>query len=182
MQRDERPPPRMVPPHMQNLNENGSSPFQDKHRVQHNDNSLVTHRPPRRESSIVELQTTEALQDAALRKEVLQNFPNVKDWPEFNGEGEYNHQEFIDWVDQVRTTMNPPDVLITSKLSLVFKGTARQWLVDVIKEDTPYNKTWDEWKEAIQSRFGNSQWKNKMERAFMADYFKTENAHECSMG
>jgi hypothetical protein len=179
VQRDSRAPPRMVPPHMQDSTGGEASHIRDRSRVPHHEQSFVTERPQRRESSIVELQTTEALQAAALRKEVLRNFPNVKDWPEFTGEGEYNHQEFIDWVDQLRTTMNPPDVLITSKLSLVFKGTARQWLLDVMKEDAPYTKTWEEWKEAIQSRFGNSQWKNNMERSFMADYYKPETAQDC---
>ena len=34
---------------------------------------------------------------ANLKKDLRKEYPSPKDWPTFDGTGEYNHQEFIDW-------------------------------------------------------------------------------------
>ena len=34
------------------------------------------------------------------QRQLRKDFPATKDWPKFNGEGEYNHHDFVDWVDQ----------------------------------------------------------------------------------
>ena len=46
-----------------------------------------------------------------------------------------------------------PDILVTSKLSIVFTGMAREWYIEKRKETGSI--TWPEWKEAIEERFGN---------------------------
>ncbi|KAI8452339.1 hypothetical protein BY996DRAFT_6455043 [Phakopsora pachyrhizi] len=41
------------------------------------------------------------------------------DWPKFSGKGEYDHQEFIDWLDNTKYEFNMADRYITTKLPLV---------------------------------------------------------------
>ena len=63
------------------------------------------------------------------QRQLRKYFPATKDWPKFNGEGEYNHRDFIDWVDQKIGALTMPDILVTSKLSIVFTGIAREWYI-----------------------------------------------------
>ena len=53
--------------------------------------------------------------DAAMLKQLRKDFTNVKDWPRFSGEGEYNHYDFIDWVDQTTEEQGIPEQTIHSE-------------------------------------------------------------------
>ena len=64
------------------------------------------------------------------QRHLRKDFPATKDWPTFRGEGEYNHQDFIDWVDQTVLAFKMPDILVTSKLSIVLTGIAREWYIE----------------------------------------------------
>ena len=112
-----------------------------------------------------------------LLKHLRKDFPNSKDWVKFSGEGEYNHHEFIDWVDQLKEENMMPDILITSKLALVFSGVAREWYIEK-RRDTG-SLSWDQWKEAIEERFGTDTWKNQLEEAFLNDNFNPAYHRDC---
>ncbi|KAG0139034.1 hypothetical protein CROQUDRAFT_23001, partial [Cronartium quercuum f. sp. fusiforme G11] len=71
--------------------------------------------------------------------------------------------------DQLIDDLMVPDKLITAKLGIVFKDTARDWYQEKRKEVG--SLTWPEWKIKIEERFGNDVWKNKMEEAFLKDKF-----------
>ena len=102
-------------------------------------------------------------------KQLRKDFTNVKDWPRFNGEGEYNHYDFIDWVAQTIEEQGMPDKLVTSKLSIVLTGIAREWYIEKRKETGPM--PWSGWKSALEARFGTDQWRNNMEETFLKDKF-----------
>ncbi|KAG0145802.1 hypothetical protein CROQUDRAFT_18710, partial [Cronartium quercuum f. sp. fusiforme G11] len=87
------------------------------------------------------------------------DFPTLKDWPKFGGEGEYNHLEFIKWIDDVKRDTHCPDTLITLKLSLS-------------RDNGPM--TWDEWREALKERFGTAKWRRDMRRAFDRNIFRVD--------
>ena len=112
-----------------------------------------------------------------LLKHLRKDFPQSKDWVTFNGEGEYNHDEFIDWVDQLKEENMMPDILITSKLALVFSGVAREWYIEK-RRDTG-SMSWDQWKQAIEERFGTDTWKNQLEEAFLNDNFNPAYHKDC---
>ncbi|KAG0139311.1 hypothetical protein CROQUDRAFT_54890, partial [Cronartium quercuum f. sp. fusiforme G11] len=97
-------------------------------------------------------------------KQSKKDYPTASQWPTFTGEGEYNHLEFISWVDILANKMGMPDELITSKLMLVFKGVAKDWLLETMEDDP--DMAWPQWKEAMQDRFGTDAWRDKMEQAF----------------
>ena len=113
-------------------------------------------------------------------KHLRKDFPNSKDWVTFSGEGEYNHHEFIDWVDQLKEENMMPDILITSKLALVFSGVAREWYIEK-RRDTG-SLSWDQWKEAIEERFGTDTWKNQLEEAVLNDNFNPAYHRDCLAG
>lgn len=56
----------------------------------------------------------------AVRKDI----PSNQDGPTFNEEGECNHIDWIDWVNQTVLEFEIPDKLVTSKLSIVLTGLA----------------------------------------------------------
>ncbi|KAG0141581.1 hypothetical protein CROQUDRAFT_136062 [Cronartium quercuum f. sp. fusiforme G11] len=50
-------------------------------------------------------------------KQSQKEIPAAKDWPMFQGVGEYNHKKFITWVDRIKKPMPVPDELIVAKLN-----------------------------------------------------------------
>ena len=70
-----------------------------------------------------------------------------------------------------------PDILITSKLALVFSGVAREWYIEK-RRDTG-SLSWKKWKEAIEERFGTDTWKNQLEEAFLNDNFNPAYHRDC---
>ena len=105
-------------------------------------------------------------------KMLKSDVPSAKEWPRFSAEGEYNHLEFIEWVDNLKEDMRLPDVFITSKLGIVFTGMARLWFNEKRRDGT---LTWNQWRDEICRRFGTPQWKRKMLRAFEKDRWSAEN-------
>ncbi|KAG0145687.1 hypothetical protein CROQUDRAFT_45436, partial [Cronartium quercuum f. sp. fusiforme G11] len=97
------------------------------------------------------------------------DYPTTKDWPQFKGEGEYNHLEFIKWVDLIIADLKMPEELVTAKLGLIYEGLARQWYLKVRSDMGPMS--WPQWKIQIENRFGTDAWKHNMEEAFMRDTF-----------
>lgn len=63
-------------------------------------------------------------------RQILQGLPKISEWPDFYGEGEYNHTEFISWIDTLKEDAGLPDTLLTSRLSIFFKGIASDWYRD----------------------------------------------------
>ncbi|KAG0139974.1 hypothetical protein CROQUDRAFT_23554, partial [Cronartium quercuum f. sp. fusiforme G11] len=120
------------------------------HNPTHNDHEM-------KNDDITQVQT-------AILKQLKKDFPTSKDWPTFDGAGEYNHEEFITWVDRIKNTMHMPDELIVAKLTIVFEKVARTWLLETMEDEG--EKTWEEWKTAIRARFGTDIWRDKMEQAF----------------
>ena len=70
-----------------------------------------------------------------------------------------------------------PEILITSKLALVFAGVARGWYIEK-RRDTG-SLSWDQWKEAIKERCGTDTWKNQLEEAFLNDNFNPACHRDC---
>ncbi|KAG0140472.1 hypothetical protein CROQUDRAFT_53191 [Cronartium quercuum f. sp. fusiforme G11] len=102
-------------------------------------------------------------------KQLKKDYPTAKDWPKFKGEGEYNHLEFIKWVDLIIADLQMPEELVTAKLGLIFEGLARQWYLEIRSDIGPMS--WSQWKTEIEKRFGTDTWKHQMEEKFMRDNF-----------
>ena len=55
------------------------------------------------------------------------NVPKIDNWPQFKGEGEYDHLEFIRAIELLKEDFELNDTSITSRLICIFKGAAKKW-------------------------------------------------------
>ena len=114
--------------------------------------------------------TPQSIQDdeKKLTKLILENLPKSSEWPTFSGEGEYDHYEFIEWIDNLKEDTNSPDELICSKLPTILKGVAHTWYRTRRKE-VVNRKQWDFWKNEIINKFSTHTWIRKVKIAFRRD-------------
>ena len=77
-------------------------------------------------------------EDYYMDKLFMKDLPPTSSWMTFSGEGEYDHMEFIDWVDRLKTDFHMKDALVTSKLNIVLTGLARIWFIELRREG-PYD-------------------------------------------
>ncbi|MBW0559570.1 hypothetical protein O181_099285 [Austropuccinia psidii MF-1] len=48
---------------------------------------------------------------------LLKEVPKLKEWPHFNGEGEYDHMEFIRGIDMIKEDFELPERLVTARFN-----------------------------------------------------------------
>ncbi|PLW52734.1 hypothetical protein PCANC_15986 [Puccinia coronata f. sp. avenae] len=60
--------------------------------------------------------------DSAPRDSGKPEVPRIKDWPKLNGEGEYDHLEFITTIELMKEDFELSDPEIAGRLSSLFKG------------------------------------------------------------
>ncbi|MBW0497745.1 hypothetical protein O181_037460 [Austropuccinia psidii MF-1] len=85
--------------------------------------------------------------DQVLMKEA----PQLKEWPKFTGEGEYEHISFIKTIDMLQEDYAIQGELITSRLHSMFGKSAKRWYYGIIK--TPGKNTWSWWKNEIITKW-----------------------------
>ncbi|POW13130.1 hypothetical protein PSHT_07866 [Puccinia striiformis] len=129
------------------------------------DSAPHLHRPPAREqrqgneiepvSQEVQRQLT-----AAIAK---------SDWPTFSGKGEYDHMDFIHWIDTAKRHSHVDDGVIVLKLLTILTDGARSWFKTM--EATHKERNWSFWRAEMCKKWGTSSWKRKKEDAFEADKF-----------
>jgi hypothetical protein len=77
-----------------------------------------------------------------IQRMMLNGLPKVTEWETFDGQGAYNHIDFIDWIDTIKADHDMPDGLITSRFNYLLKGTANTWYKqkrnEVGKQDWPF--------------------------------------------
>ncbi|PLW57929.1 hypothetical protein PCANC_01029 [Puccinia coronata f. sp. avenae] len=103
-----------------------------------------------------------------LQKQLV-NAITKSDWPKFSGQGEYNHMDFIHWIDTALRDSRGPDEVIVLKLLTIFVGVALSWYKTLCI--TVHTNNWDYWRQAIIEKFGTSNWKRKKQAAFEKDRF-----------
>ncbi|MBW0545422.1 hypothetical protein O181_085137 [Austropuccinia psidii MF-1] len=64
---------------------------------------------------------------------LMKEAPQLKEWPSFTGEGEYDHISFIKTIDMLRECYAIPDELITSRLHWLFVKSAKRWYYGIIQ-------------------------------------------------
>ncbi|OAV97254.1 hypothetical protein PTTG_26098 [Puccinia triticina 1-1 BBBD Race 1] len=94
---------------------------------------------------------------------------NKLEWPKFSGQGEYDHTEFIDWINTCRAETKVPDKFIQIKLLSILTGVAGLWYKAMRKDHS--TEKWDFWKRAITLQYGTSNWMRKKQEAFDKDKF-----------
>ncbi|MBW0593895.1 hypothetical protein O181_133610 [Austropuccinia psidii MF-1] len=56
---------------------------------------------------------------------LMKEEPQLKEWPTFTGEGEYDHMSFIKTIDMLQEDYAIPDQLITARLHSLFEESAK---------------------------------------------------------
>ncbi|MBW0509763.1 hypothetical protein O181_049478 [Austropuccinia psidii MF-1] len=103
-----------------------------------------------------------------LMKEVLQ----LKEWPTFTGEGEYDHMSYIKTIDMLQEDYSIPDELITAILHSLFEKSAKRGYYGI--RQTNGKNTWSWWKQEIITKWANYAWRYKIDNAFENSFFDPE--------
>ncbi|MBW0505816.1 hypothetical protein O181_045531 [Austropuccinia psidii MF-1] len=58
---------------------------------------------------------------------LMKEAPQLKEWPTFTGEGEYDHMSFIKTIEMLQGDYSIPDELMTSILHSLFEKSGKRW-------------------------------------------------------
>lgn len=108
--------------------------------------------------------------DWNIQKILLNSLPSTKDWPRFIGRVDVNFYDFIDFVDGIKSDMNPPDEAITCRFSSLFTGIANYWFVTKRKEYGP--QKWEFRSTALIKDFGTAEFLTRLQMKFEKDKFE----------
>ncbi|MBW0589579.1 hypothetical protein O181_129294, partial [Austropuccinia psidii MF-1] len=100
---------------------------------------------------------------------LMKEAPQLKEWPTFTGEGEYDHMSFIKTIDMLQEDYAIPDELITARLHSLFEKSAKRWYYGI--RQTNGKNTWSWWKQEIITKWANDSWRYKIENAFENSFF-----------
>ncbi|MBW0462860.1 hypothetical protein O181_002575 [Austropuccinia psidii MF-1] len=89
----------------------------------------------------------------------MKEAPQLKEWPKFAGEGEYDHMSLIRKIDMIKEDYAILDELITAILNLLFEKSAKKWYYCI--RQTNGRDTWSQWENdacsyKIENEFENS--------------------------
>ncbi|MBW0535224.1 hypothetical protein O181_074939 [Austropuccinia psidii MF-1] len=75
---------------------------------------------------------------------LMKDAPQLKEWPTFTGEGEYDHMSFIKTIDMLQEDHAITDELITSRLHSLFEKSAKRWYYGIRQTNGKNTCSW--WK------------------------------------
>ncbi|MBW0580106.1 hypothetical protein O181_119821, partial [Austropuccinia psidii MF-1] len=75
-----------------------------------------------------ELSTSHKL-EPSMGQALLKEVPNLKEWPHFSGEGEYEHMEFIRGIDMIKEDFELSDILVKARFNTLFTKSAHRWYI-----------------------------------------------------
>ena len=81
--------------------------------------------------------------DERERDYLLKNMPPTSEWPKFSGEGEYDFNEIIEFIDDLFVNIpNFPNYAVTRKLGMIFTKVALLWYNDSRKNNSKQRRVW----------------------------------------
>ncbi|MBW0497875.1 hypothetical protein O181_037590 [Austropuccinia psidii MF-1] len=99
----------------------------------------------------------------------MKEAPQLKEWPTFTQEGEYDHMSFIKTIDMLQEDYAKPDELITARLHSLFEKSSKRWYYAI--RQTNCKNTWSWWKQEIITKWANDSWRYKIENSFENSFF-----------
>ncbi|MBW0567729.1 hypothetical protein O181_107444 [Austropuccinia psidii MF-1] len=102
----------------------------------------------------------------------MKEAPQLKEWPTFTGEGEYDHISFIKTIEMLQEDYALPDELITAILQSLFEKSAKRCYYGI--RQTNGKKTWSWWKQEVITKLANDSWRYKIENEFENSFFYPE--------
>ncbi|MBW0537953.1 hypothetical protein O181_077668 [Austropuccinia psidii MF-1] len=105
-------------------------------------------------------------------KALLKEVPQLKVWPHFSGEGEYDHMEFISGIDMIKEDFQLPDRLVTEIFNNLLTQSAHRWYIKLRQAHRHPMWTW--WKTKIIKKWANDALRFKVETAFESSKFNAD--------
>ncbi|MBW0591063.1 hypothetical protein O181_130778 [Austropuccinia psidii MF-1] len=65
---------------------------------------------------------------------LMKEAPQLKEWPTFTGEGEYDHMSFIKTIEMLQEDYSIPDELITARLHSLFENLQKDGIMAYNKQ------------------------------------------------
>ncbi|MBW0467812.1 hypothetical protein O181_007527 [Austropuccinia psidii MF-1] len=100
---------------------------------------------------------------------LMKEAPQLKEWPTFTGEGEYEHISFIKTIDMLQEDYAIPDELITARVHSPFEKSSKRWYFGIRKTNGKNTCSW--WKQEIITKWANDSWSYKIEDSFENSFF-----------
>ncbi|MBW0495623.1 hypothetical protein O181_035338 [Austropuccinia psidii MF-1] len=92
------------------------------------------------------------------KNQVLVEEPlQLKEWPTFTGEEDYDHMSFIKAIDMLQEYYAIPDELITASLHSLFEKSEKRCYYGI--RQTNGKNTWSWWKQEIITKWANDAWR-----------------------
>ncbi|MBW0592754.1 hypothetical protein O181_132469 [Austropuccinia psidii MF-1] len=95
---------------------------------------------------------------------LIKEAPQLKEWPTFTGEGEYDHMSFINIIEMLEEYYAIQDEFITARLQSLFEKSAKRWYYGI--RQTNGKNTWSWWKHKIITKWANDAWRYIIEKEF----------------
>ncbi|MBW0560652.1 hypothetical protein O181_100367 [Austropuccinia psidii MF-1] len=67
--------------------------------------------------------------EPSMGQALLKEVPKIKEWPQFSGEGEYDHIEFIRGIEMIKEDFELPHRLVTARFNTLFTKSAHRWYI-----------------------------------------------------
>ncbi|MBW0538775.1 hypothetical protein O181_078490 [Austropuccinia psidii MF-1] len=107
--------------------------------------------------------------DPSMGQALLKKVPQLKEWPHFHGEGEYDHMELIRGIDIIEEEFELTGRFSTEIFNTLFTRSAHRWYIKSIQAHGLQSWTW--WKTQIIKNWSNDAWRFKVEKAFESSKF-----------
>ncbi|MBW0547285.1 hypothetical protein O181_087000 [Austropuccinia psidii MF-1] len=86
-------------------------------------------------------------------KVLIKEATQLKEWPTFTGEEEYDHMAFIKTIDMLQEDYAIPDELITARLYSLYEKSAKRGYYRIRQKNG--KNTWSWWKKQIITKWAN---------------------------
>ncbi|MBW0475252.1 hypothetical protein O181_014967 [Austropuccinia psidii MF-1] len=88
---------------------------------------------------------------------LMKEAPQIKEWPTFTGEGEYDHMSFLETIDMLQEGYSIPDELITTRLNSLFEKSENRWYYVIRQENGKNTFSW--WRNELITKCVNDSWR-----------------------
>ncbi|MBW0513961.1 hypothetical protein O181_053676 [Austropuccinia psidii MF-1] len=116
-----------------------------------------------------EISTSFYTLEPSMGKELLKEVPQLKEWPHFSGEGEYDHMELIRGIDMIKEDFELPKRLVKAIFNTLFTRSAHRWYIKLRQAHGHQSWTWC--KTQIINKWANDAWRFRVETAFESAKF-----------
>ncbi|MBW0576764.1 hypothetical protein O181_116479 [Austropuccinia psidii MF-1] len=88
---------------------------------------------------------------------VIEEEPQLKEWPTFKDEGEYDQMSSIQTIDMLQEDYAIPDELVTRRLHSLFEKLDQRWYYGI--GQTNGKNTWSWWQNETITKWENYSWR-----------------------